>query len=339
MLPVLAAPLRTHTPREQSARLVALHHGTCSSSHATPHSSLTLRNFPSRRAPRVPLALYCLPLSPASSSQSSGLAAGSWGADRRAEGLPRAMPEVVDSCSLASPASVCRTKHLHLRCSVDFPRRVLTGTAALTVQSQEDNLRSLVRWDARPVPASPRPPASCPSSRRRPLPGPRSGLPRASLVLLRSPQLLFRTSLQLSLASQPPLPRPALSLWRPSAPRLCPHPSVARYLCLSGSACTLSPTPLPRPSAHPSAASTSCSHPERGLHCSTNPPSPAIRVPSAKPPVASPFPRPAAHNSLLGPRVYSSPRAPSQATVSSKSRTLCPADAHRTLSYTCTSAA
>lgn len=55
------------------------------------------------------------------------------------------MPEVLDTCSLASPASVCRTKHLHLRCSVDFPRRVLTGTAALTVQSQEDNLRSLVR--------------------------------------------------------------------------------------------------------------------------------------------------------------------------------------------------
>ncbi|GAB5574118.1 leukotriene A-4 hydrolase isoform X1 [Prionailurus iriomotensis] len=54
------------------------------------------------------------------------------------------MPEVVDTCSLASPASVCRTKHLHLRCSVDFTRRVLTGTAALTVQSQEDNLRSLI---------------------------------------------------------------------------------------------------------------------------------------------------------------------------------------------------
>ncbi|XP_027448259.1 leukotriene A-4 hydrolase isoform X2 [Zalophus californianus] len=53
------------------------------------------------------------------------------------------MPEVVDTCSLASPASICRTKHLHLRCSVDFTRRVLTGTAALTVQSQEDNLRSL----------------------------------------------------------------------------------------------------------------------------------------------------------------------------------------------------
>ncbi|XP_019774116.1 leukotriene A-4 hydrolase isoform X2 [Tursiops truncatus] len=53
------------------------------------------------------------------------------------------MPEVVDTCSLASPASVCRTKHLHLRCSVDFTRRVLIGTAALTVQSQEDNLRSL----------------------------------------------------------------------------------------------------------------------------------------------------------------------------------------------------
>lgn len=55
------------------------------------------------------------------------------------------MPEVADTCSLASPASVCRTQHLHLRCSVDFARRVLTGTAALTVQSQEDNLRSLVR--------------------------------------------------------------------------------------------------------------------------------------------------------------------------------------------------
>ncbi|KAK2495177.1 hypothetical protein MC885_002352 [Smutsia gigantea] len=54
------------------------------------------------------------------------------------------MPEVVDTCSLASPASVCRTKHLHLRCSVDFARRVLTGTAALTVQSQEDDLRSLI---------------------------------------------------------------------------------------------------------------------------------------------------------------------------------------------------
>lgn len=55
------------------------------------------------------------------------------------------MPEVADTCSLASPASICRTQHLHLRCSVDFARRALTGTAALRVQSQEDNLRSLVR--------------------------------------------------------------------------------------------------------------------------------------------------------------------------------------------------
>lgn len=60
------------------------------------------------------------------------------------------MPEVVDTCSLASPASVCQTKHLHLRCSIDFTRRVLSGTAALTIQSQEDNLRSLVRWDMLP---------------------------------------------------------------------------------------------------------------------------------------------------------------------------------------------
>lgn len=82
------------------------------------------------------------------------------------------MPEVVDSCSLASPESVCRTKHLHLRCRVDFTRRALTGTAALTVQSQEDNLHRLVRWDAHPVPASPRPPASRPLTPLRPLPGP-----------------------------------------------------------------------------------------------------------------------------------------------------------------------
>lgn len=61
------------------------------------------------------------------------------------DGSSGTMPEVADTCSLASPASVCRTQHLHLRCSVDFARRALTGTAALTVQSQEDNLRSLVR--------------------------------------------------------------------------------------------------------------------------------------------------------------------------------------------------
>lgn len=85
------------------------------------------------------------------------------------------MPDVVDTCSLASPASVCRTKHLHLRCSVDFTRRALTGTAALTVQSQEDNLRSLVRWDVRPVPASS--PATSLSSLTPlpPLPSPTSG--------------------------------------------------------------------------------------------------------------------------------------------------------------------
>ncbi|XP_042638108.1 leukotriene A-4 hydrolase [Orycteropus afer afer] len=53
------------------------------------------------------------------------------------------MQEVVDTCSFASAASVCRTKHLHLRCRVDFTRQTLTGTVALTVESQEDNLRSL----------------------------------------------------------------------------------------------------------------------------------------------------------------------------------------------------
>uniref|UniRef100_A0A9L0THT7 Leukotriene A-4 hydrolase n=1 Tax=Equus caballus TaxID=9796 RepID=A0A9L0THT7_HORSE len=134
-------PLATHTPREQSAHLAALHHGTCSSFQAVPYSSLTVRDFLSQWAPRIPPLLYLPPFS--SRSQSSSLAAAWWGSDRCVAQLPRVMPEVVDTCSLASPASVCQTKHLHLRCSVDFTRRVLTGTAALTVQSQEDNLRSL----------------------------------------------------------------------------------------------------------------------------------------------------------------------------------------------------
>lgn len=79
------------------------------------------------------------------------------------------MPEIVDSCSLASPAFVCRTKHLHLRCSVDFTRRAVTGIAALTVQSQEDNLRSLVRCapSARLPPAPPREPGPRLSSARQ----------------------------------------------------------------------------------------------------------------------------------------------------------------------------
>ncbi|KAK2102389.1 Leukotriene A-4 hydrolase [Saguinus oedipus] len=86
------------------------------------------------------------------------------------------MPEVVDTCSLASPASVCRTKHLHLRCSVDFTRRTLTGTAALTVQSQEDNLRSLCRLSRappRPSPIALRP-CGLPDLPPRPLPSPTS---------------------------------------------------------------------------------------------------------------------------------------------------------------------
>ncbi|XP_019497223.1 PREDICTED: leukotriene A-4 hydrolase [Hipposideros armiger] len=84
------------------------------------------------------------------------------------------MPEIVDSCSLASPASVCQTKHLHLRCSVDFTRQALTGTAALTIQSQEDNLRSLVRWDERPVPASSPAISLSPLTLLQPLPSPTS---------------------------------------------------------------------------------------------------------------------------------------------------------------------
>ncbi|XP_001509819.2 leukotriene A-4 hydrolase [Ornithorhynchus anatinus] len=54
------------------------------------------------------------------------------------------MAELLDSCSFASPASVCISKHLQLRCRVDFPGKALQATAALTVQSQVDNLTSLI---------------------------------------------------------------------------------------------------------------------------------------------------------------------------------------------------
>lgn len=90
------------------------------------------------------------------------------------------MPTVVDTCSLATPASVCRTKHLHLRCSVDFTRRALTGTVALTVQAQEDNLRSLVQWTARRAPAPSPNPAAAPSQPHAPVCSARpSGSPAA----------------------------------------------------------------------------------------------------------------------------------------------------------------
>lgn len=254
--------------------------------------------------------LFFTSLSLSSTSQSSSLAVGFSRADRRAERLPRAMPEVVDTCSLASPASICRTKHLHLRCSVDFTRRVLTGTAALTVQSQEDNLRSLVRWDARPVPASPRPPASRPSPRCCPFPAPRSGLPRASLGAPPQPATHYSSPpFQPSLISQPSVPRPPLTVYHLlPIPLLSLHPSVTRYIYLSVSSCTPLPRRPPQSLAHPSTASTSCSHPAFRLHFSPNPPSPAILVPSAKPPVASPFPGPAAQNSLLRPQISSSPQ-------------------------------
>lgn len=149
--------------------------------------------------------------------------------DRCAAGLPGAMPEVVDTCSLASPASVCRTKHLHLRCNVDFTRRALTGTAALTVQSQEDNLRSLVRWDARPVPASPWPPASCLSSRCGLFPGPRPCLLRAPLGAPLQPSPLI---LHLLLSPHSFLSVLFSSPTRPTAPP--PNPT---YVCASLLSC------------------------------------------------------------------------------------------------------
>lgn len=161
------------------------------------------------------------------------LATERWGPDRRAAGFPRAMPEVVDTCSLASPASVCRTKHLHLRCSVDFTRRVLTGTAALTVQSQEDDLRSLVQWDVRPMPPLPRLPASRPSPCCGLCPASCSALPLASLGV--HPQLtahilhlLFSYHSFLSVRFYSRLPHPISSLPHP-------YPALKRLLSCGSS--------------------------------------------------------------------------------------------------------
>lgn len=205
------------------------------------------------------------------------------------------MPEVVDTCSLASPASVCRTKHLHLRCNVDFTRRALTGTAALTVQSQEDNLRSLVRWDARPVPASPWPPASCLSSAAA---SSQAHVPVCSAhpsVPLCSPHPLFCTS---SLAhthfSASSSPAPLALLLRLPTQLTCVHPfsHALRILkcLLPASPQTPSPVPghilLPHPRCSP--------HSVLGFHFSTNPPTPIILVPSNYSSVASPFPPPGA---------------------------------------------
>ncbi|NXD64280.1 LKHA4 hydrolase, partial [Eolophus roseicapillus] len=50
---------------------------------------------------------------------------------------------VVDSSSFASP-SCCLTRHLYLRCCVDFGARALRGTAAFTARAERESLRCLV---------------------------------------------------------------------------------------------------------------------------------------------------------------------------------------------------
>ena len=151
------------------------------------------------------------------------------------------MPEVVDSCSLASPASVCQTKHLHLRCGIDFARRVLTGTAALTVQSQEDSLRSLVRWGLLPgarLSLAPRLPSLTPP-RPFPAPAPPASRIRRRSRAARSPVLQLPLGLRSFSAPvfSPPRTRvdasqPNWSLCLPSVPTMC--------TCLSS-------TPFPQP--------------------------------------------------------------------------------------------
>ncbi|XP_029457425.1 leukotriene A-4 hydrolase [Rhinatrema bivittatum] len=53
------------------------------------------------------------------------------------------MAEVVDPSSFAAFRS-CRIKHLNLKLRVDFAIRVIGGRAALTIESQQDELRELV---------------------------------------------------------------------------------------------------------------------------------------------------------------------------------------------------
>lgn len=154
-------------------------------------------------------------------------------------GSPTTMPEVADTCSLASPASVCRTQHLHLRCSVDFARRALTGTAALTVQSQEENLRSLVRGVcAAPLLRGRSAPALRPCFPRalRSLAFPRASVPLSQLSRSSLPQPHFHIS-TLSFAFHVGWSPPAPSLFPgpdPSvvapAPRLAPHPLLGYFV-------------------------------------------------------------------------------------------------------------
>lgn len=180
------------------------------------------------------------------------------------------MPEIVDSCSLASPASVCQTKHLHLRCSVDFTRQALTGTAALTIQSQEDNLRSLVRWDERPVPASSPAISLSPLTLLQPLPSPTSPSAPACLGALQPQLLLCPSSLAPTHFSAPSSSAP-LPLLRPPSPylRVCIlSPTSYVYLRVS-----LLPPKLPPPVPghilvpHPRRVP----HPTLRFHFRTNP--------------------------------------------------------------------
>lgn len=50
---------------------------------------------------------------------------------------------MADSCSFASPAC-CLTRHLYLRCRVDFGAQALRGTAAFTARAEREALRCLV---------------------------------------------------------------------------------------------------------------------------------------------------------------------------------------------------
>ncbi|XP_021247667.1 leukotriene A-4 hydrolase isoform X1 [Numida meleagris] len=109
-----------------------MHHGNRSSPPALP------KPFPPSAEPRFPEPRAALPLpSVGGALTAAWLATAARGAER-----VRAMA-ASDPSSFASP-SCCLTRHLHLRCRVDFGAHALRGTAAFTVRAERDALRCLV---------------------------------------------------------------------------------------------------------------------------------------------------------------------------------------------------
>ena len=200
------------------------------------------------------------------------------------------------------------------------------------MQSQEDSLRSLVRWGLLPgarLSLAPRLPSLTPP---RPFPAP---APPASRIRRRSPAARSPVlQLPLGLRSfsapvfSPPRTRvdasqPNWSLCLPSLPTMCTCLSSTPFPKASFAVPGHIPVPLPRPAPHPALK----------RHLSRNSPFPASLAPSANAaPCGRPLPRPAAQNSLLRPQNSSSPRHTLLSPLSQLSQALCPAGSQPHLS-------